>query len=173
MEREWGNGAQDSMRERKNFISVIPSVCCKTLKNFNFCQKTLKYVTFCREMLRYGTFCRECRKNLNIRAMRKWFWIKSGCEEAPQVVPAWPCLKHWCLFFSHNLAYIFEAASTQFFCVKNCPFLCRYSQFFTPLILHNMFQQSFRDFECKISFPSKKESQFLLKNLIQIGVLRK
>ena len=39
-------------------------------------------------MLKYGTFCRECRKNLNIRAMRKWFWIKSGCEEAPQVVPA-------------------------------------------------------------------------------------
>ena len=89
MEREWGNGARDRMRERKNFISVFPSVCCKTLKNFNFCQKTLKYVTFCREMLRYGTFCRECRKNLNIRAMRKWFWIKSGCEEAPQVVPAW------------------------------------------------------------------------------------
>ena len=89
MEREWGNGARDRMRERKNFISVFPSVCCKTLKNFNFCQKTLKYVTFCRGMLRYGTFCRECRKNLNIRAMRKWFWIKSGCEEAPQVVPAW------------------------------------------------------------------------------------
>ena len=29
-----------------------------------------------------------CRKNLNIRSMRKWFWIKSGCEEALQVVPA-------------------------------------------------------------------------------------
>ena len=39
-------------------------------------------------MLKYGTFCRKCRKNRNIRAMRKWFWIKSGCEEAPQVVPA-------------------------------------------------------------------------------------
>ena len=89
MEREWGNGARDRMRERKNFISVFPSLCCKTLKKFTFCHKTLKYVTFCREMLKYGTLCRECRKNLNIRAMRKWFWIKSGCEEAPQVVPAW------------------------------------------------------------------------------------
>ena len=64
--------------ERKNFISVFPSLCCKTLKFLTFCHKTLKYVTFCREMLKYG----ECRKNLNIRAMRKWFWIKSGCEEA-------------------------------------------------------------------------------------------
>ena len=90
MEREWGNGARDRMRERKNFISVFPSLCCKTLKFLTFCHKTLKYVTFCREMLKYGTFCRECRKNLNIRAMRKWFWIKSGCEEAPQVVSAWP-----------------------------------------------------------------------------------
>ena len=25
--------------------------------------------------------------------MRKWFWIKSGCEEAPQVVPAWALVK--------------------------------------------------------------------------------
>ena len=101
MEREWGNGARDRMRERKNFISVFPSVCCKTLKKFNFCQKTLKYVTFCREMLRYGTFCRECRKNLNIRAMRKWFWIKSGCEEAPQVVPA--CM---ILNFGHDVSWL-------------------------------------------------------------------
>ena len=89
MDRKWGNGVRDRMRERKNFISVFPSLCCKTLKFLTFCHKTLKYVTFCREMLKYGTFCRECRKNRNIRAMRKWFWIKSGCEEAPQVVPAW------------------------------------------------------------------------------------
>ena len=97
MEREWGNGARDRMRERMNFISVFPSLCCKTLKFLTFCHKTLKYVTFCRKMLKYGTFCRECRKNRNIRAMRKWFWIKSGCEEAPQVVPAWrnvECSKH-------------------------------------------------------------------------------
>ena len=72
----------------KEFHLCISLCCCKTLKIFNHCQKTLKYVTFCNEMLRYGTFCRECRKNFNIRAMRKWFWIKSGCEEAPQVVPA-------------------------------------------------------------------------------------
>ena len=32
-------------------------------------------------MLRYGTFCGECRKNLNLRAMRKWFWIKSGARK--------------------------------------------------------------------------------------------
>ena len=89
MEREWGYRARYRMRERKNFISVFPSLCCKTLKFLTFCHKTLKYVTFCRKMLKYGTFCRECCKNLNIRAMRKWFWIKSGCEEAPQVVPAW------------------------------------------------------------------------------------
>ena len=31
---------------------------------------------FCREMLKYD-------KNCNKRAMRKWFWIKSGCEESP------------------------------------------------------------------------------------------
>ena len=62
--------------------------CCKTLKFLTFCHKTLKYGTFCREMIKYCTFCRKCRKNVNIRAMRKWFWIKSGCEEAPQVVPA-------------------------------------------------------------------------------------
>ena len=95
MEREWGYGARDRMRERKNFISVFPSLCCKTLKFLTFCHKTLKYVTFCREMLKYGTFCRECRKNRNIRAMRKWFWIKSGCEEAPQVVPAWQQHAHF------------------------------------------------------------------------------
>ena len=101
MEREWGNGARDRMRERKNFISVFPSLCCKTLKFLTFCHKTLKYVTFCREMLKYGTFCRECRKNLNIRAMRKWFWIKSGCEEAPQAVPAWAaCFFSGTHFFS-------------------------------------------------------------------------
>ena len=37
-------------------------------------------------MLKYGTICRKCCKNLSTRAMRKWFWIKSGCEEAPQDV---------------------------------------------------------------------------------------
>ena len=99
MEGEWGNGARDRMRERKNFISVFPSFCCKTLKFLTFCHKTLKYVTFCRKMLKYGTFSRECRKNLNIRAMRKWFWIKSGCEEAPQVVPA-------CMSISTSFAHL-------------------------------------------------------------------
>ena len=94
MEREWGNGVRNRMRERMNFISVFPSLCCKTLKFLTFSHKTLKYVTFCRKMLKYGTFFRECRKNRNIRAMRKWFWIKSGCEEAPQVVPAW-CQYIW------------------------------------------------------------------------------
>ena len=91
MKREWWNGTQDRMRARKKFISVFPSLCCKTLTFFTFCHKTLKFVTFSCEMLKYGTFCRECRKNRNIRAMRKWFWIKSGCEESPQVVPA--CLQ--------------------------------------------------------------------------------
>ena len=75
------------MREKTNFISVFISFCCKTLKIFTFCHKT--YVTFCREMLKYGTFCHECHQNLNIRAMRILFWIKSGCKEAAQVVLAW------------------------------------------------------------------------------------
>ena len=35
----------------------------------------------------YG-ICRECRKNLSIRMMRKYFWIKTGCEEALQLVSA-------------------------------------------------------------------------------------
>ena len=77
----------------KEFHLCISLSLLQNIKISTFCHKTLKYVTFCREMLKYGTFCRECRKNLNIRAMRKWFWIKSGCEEAPQVVPAWLCVE--------------------------------------------------------------------------------
>ena len=34
-------------------------------------------------------FCRECRENLNIRVLRTKFWVKSACEDDPQVVPAW------------------------------------------------------------------------------------
>ena len=60
LEKEWGIGARD----KKNFISIFPSFCCETLKNFTFCHKTLKYVTFCRQMFKYGTFCRKCRKIL-------------------------------------------------------------------------------------------------------------
>ena len=77
--RKWS--ARQNEREKEFHLCISLSL----LQNI---KKTLKYVTFCREMLKYGTFCRECRKNRNIRAMRKWFWIKSGCEEAPQVVPA-------------------------------------------------------------------------------------
>ena len=39
MEREWGNGVRDRMTERKNFISVFPSLCCKTLKFLTFVTK--------------------------------------------------------------------------------------------------------------------------------------
>ena len=59
-------------------------------------------------MLKYGTFCRECCKNLNIRALRKWFRIKSGCEEAPQVVPACNRLTifwYTCLFWWPDSLY--------------------------------------------------------------------
>ena len=35
----------------------------------------------------YG-ISRECRENLNIRNMRKYFWIKTACEEALQLVAA-------------------------------------------------------------------------------------
>ena len=89
MEREW---------EGKN-----PSFLLQSVRN---CHKMLKCVTLCHKMLKYYNFCRECHKNLNIHAMRKWFWIKSACEETPQVRPAFPfpiyhhkanlCLKEVC-----------------------------------------------------------------------------
>ena len=69
--------------ERERISSLYINISHFLSQNIEMCQ-------FCREKLKYGTFCRECRKNLNIRAKRKWFWIKSGCEEAPQVVSAWP-----------------------------------------------------------------------------------
>ena len=111
MEREWGNGermmklrgngenmrklrgngermrkwsARQNEREEEFHLCISLSLL-QNIKHFTFWHNTLKCVTFCREMLKYG----ECRKNVNIRVMRKWFWIKSGCEEAPQVVPAW------------------------------------------------------------------------------------
>ena len=34
-------------------------------------------------------FWHECCKNLNIRTLRTKLWIQSGCEDKPQVVPAW------------------------------------------------------------------------------------
>ena len=38
--------------------------------------------------LRLRHFCRKCRKNLNICVLRTKFWVKSACEDAPQVVSA-------------------------------------------------------------------------------------
>ena len=63
MERECGNGKRMSKWRENEEI--------KRIKFLTFCHKILKYVTFCRKMLKFGTFCRECRKNLNIRGMRK------------------------------------------------------------------------------------------------------
>ena len=37
----------------------------------------------------FTAFCRECRENFNIRVLKTKFWVKSACEDAPQVVPAW------------------------------------------------------------------------------------
>ena len=93
--RKWS--ARQNEREKEFHLCISLCLLQNIKKNQFLSKKTLKYVTFCRRMLRYGTFCRECRKNLNIRAMRKWFWIKSGCEEAPQVVPAWGNVtaEHW------------------------------------------------------------------------------
>ena len=48
-----------------------------------------KNCPFCLKKLSLRHFCRECRKNLNIRVFRTKFWVKSACEDAPQVVPAW------------------------------------------------------------------------------------
>ena len=51
----------------KEFHLCISLSLLQNIKISHFCHKTLKYVTFCREMSKYG----ECRKNRNIRAMRK------------------------------------------------------------------------------------------------------
>ena len=51
----------------------------------------LKGALFCLMKLCWRHFCRKCRKNLNIRVLRTKFWVKSACEDAPQVVQA--CLK--------------------------------------------------------------------------------
>ena len=48
----------------------------------------LKNALFCLKKLRLRHFCRECRENLNIRVLRTKFWVKSACEDDPQVVPA-------------------------------------------------------------------------------------
>ena len=48
-----------------------------------------KKCPFCIKKLRLRHFCRECRENLSIRVLRTKFWVKSACEDAPQVVPAW------------------------------------------------------------------------------------
>ena len=48
----------------------------------------LKSALFCLNKLCLRHFCRECRKNLNIRILKTKFWVKSACEDAPQVVPA-------------------------------------------------------------------------------------
>ena len=48
-----------------------------------------KNALFCLKKLRLRHFCRECRENLNIRVLRTKFWVKSACEDTPQVVPAW------------------------------------------------------------------------------------
>ena len=66
--RKWS--ARQNERE-KEFHLCISLFLLQNNKISHFCHKTLKYVTFCREMLKYSTFCRECRKNRNIRAMRK------------------------------------------------------------------------------------------------------
>ena len=42
----------------------------------------------CLKKLRLRHFCRKCRENLNIRVLRTKFWVKTACEDAPQVVPA-------------------------------------------------------------------------------------
>ena len=47
-----------------------------------------KNALFCLKKLRLRHFCRECRENLNIRVLRTKFWVKSACEDDPQVVPA-------------------------------------------------------------------------------------
>ena len=54
----------------------------------------LKTALFCLKKLRLRHFCRKCRENLNIRVLRTKFWVKSACEDAPQVVPAW-CTVDW------------------------------------------------------------------------------
>ena len=47
-----------------------------------------KNCPFCLKKLSLRHFCRECRENLSIRVLRTKFWVKSACEDAPQVVPA-------------------------------------------------------------------------------------
>ena len=50
---------------------------------------TSKFVTFWLvSNFRIRNFCQKHHKNLNIRAMRKWIWVK--LVEAPQAVPACP-----------------------------------------------------------------------------------
>ena len=43
---------------------------------------------FCLKKLNWWHFYRECRKNLNIRVLRIKLWIKSACEDSPQLLPA-------------------------------------------------------------------------------------
>ena len=95
--RKWS--ARHNERERE-FHLCISLFLLQNINISHFFHKTLKYVPFCRKMLKYGTFCRECCKNLNIRTMRKWFWIKSGCEEALQVVLA------WCFMTLQNITFL-------------------------------------------------------------------
>ena len=67
--RKWS--ARQNEREKEFHLCISLCLLQNIKKNSIFVKNTLKYVTFCLEMLRYGTFCQECRKNLNIRAMRK------------------------------------------------------------------------------------------------------
>ena len=54
----------------------------------------LKTALYCLKKLSLRHFCREGRENLNIRILMTKFWVKSACEDAPQVVPAWSALCH-------------------------------------------------------------------------------
>ena len=60
---------------------------------------------FCIKKLRLRHFCRKCRENLSIRVLRTKFWVKSACEDHPQVVPACFRLKFFAGYLGWKFVY--------------------------------------------------------------------
>ena len=79
--------------------------------------------SFCPKELRLWHFSREGRENLHIRVLRTKFWVKSACEDAPQVVPACVQLLNWYIASLNSSGTWFSMADASMsnFCVWTHP----------------------------------------------------